>query len=77
MRTVVNADMNRREVDPSRVGPHKRKGYGCECRCEHQENRVLTWINERHVHKQGEQCREDRREGSWPSGVDVYKPVGL
>ena len=28
MRAAVNADMDRREVDPSRVGPHKRKGHG-------------------------------------------------
>ena len=28
MRAAVNADMDRREVDPSHVGPHKRKGHG-------------------------------------------------
>ena len=36
---AVNVDANTREVDPSGVDPHKRKGRGCECRREHEENR--------------------------------------
>ena len=45
---AVNADMNMREVDPSRTDLHKQKGRGCECQCEREKDQ--TGID---MHKQG------------------------